>query len=253
MPLRFLRSLKNRTRLLAFRLRNLRKEKFQCPICNYSGPFEDINRPTGLRKHAACPRCSALERHRFQYLVARSVLDGLDASQMKMLHFAPEDCLKDFFLKRFGIYETADLDMNNVDYNVDLQNLPFSDSTYDFVFASHVLVCIPNDRKAIQEIRRILKPNGIAILPDPVVSETTIEYPEPNPHESYIVRAPGFDYFDRHAHYFSRVEKHLSNAWPEKYQLFEYEDRSGWPTTECPLRPAMIGEKHIDIVPVCYA
>jgi hypothetical protein len=25
-----------------------------------------------------------------------------------------------------------------------------------------------------------------------------------------------------------------------------------WPTPECPLRPAMQGEKHIDIVPVCY-
>ena len=32
-----------------------------------------------------------------------------------------------------------------------------------------------------------------------------------------------------------------------------YEDRTGWPTEEFPMREAMAGEKHIDIVPVCFA
>ena len=239
--------------MLVFRLGNLRKEKFECPICHYIGPFEDVNRITGPRKHAACPGCGALERHRHQYLVVRAILDSLDASQMKMLHFAPEDCLKGYFCQRFGSYETADLDMNGVDYHVDLQNLPFPDSTYDLVFASHVMVCIPEDGKAMREIRRILKPNGMAILPDPVSSEITIEYPEPNPYEGYNVRAPGFDYFDRYKLYFSRVEKYSSRSWPEKYQLFEYEDRRRFPSAECPLRPAMTGERHEDVVPICYA
>lgn len=133
-----------------------------------------------------------------------------------------------------------------------MKNLPFSDSTYDLVFASHVLEHIPNDKKAIQEIRRILKPDGIAILPVPLVAESTIEYPEPNPHETYHVRAPGVDYFDRYTLYFSRIEKYTSDSLPEKYQLFIYEDRSRWPTVQCPLRPAMEGDRHIDIVPVCY-
>lgn len=92
--------------------------------------------------------------------------------------------------------------MHGVDHNVDLQELPFEDQTYDFVFASHVLEHIPNDEKAISEIRRILKPNGIAILPVPLVAEKTIEYSEPNPNETYHVRAPGFDYFDRYDRYF---------------------------------------------------
>jgi hypothetical protein len=115
-----------------------------------------------------------------------------------------------------------------------------------------VLEHIPNDKKAIQEIRRILKPDGIAILPVPLVAESTIEYPEPNPHETYHVRAPGVDYFDRYTLYFSRIEKYTSDSLPEKYQLFIYEDRSRWPTVQCPLRPAMEGDRHIDIVPVCY-
>jgi SAM-dependent methyltransferase len=121
-----------------------------------------------------------------------------------MLHFAPEPFFREFFTRRFGQYETADLKRKGVDHKVDLQQLPFGDKTYDFVFASHVLEHIPDDHKAIFEIHRILKPNGMAILPVPIYSEKTIEYPEPNPHEFFHVRAPGTDYFDRYERYFQR-------------------------------------------------
>lgn len=67
------------------------------------------------------------------------------------------------------------------------------------------------------------------------------------------MRAPGMDYYERYERYFPRVQKITSDSLPEKYQLFVYEDRSIWPTKECPLRPSMQGEKHIDIVPVCYS
>lgn len=212
----------------------------------------DITPSTGQRKHAKCPNCNALERHRIQFLVVEKVLNNLNTSDMKMLHFAPEPFFKNYFSKRFGQYETADLNMKDVDHNVDLQRLPFDSGTYDFIFASHVLEHIPDDEKAISEIRRVLKPNGIAILPVPIVAEKTIEYSEPNPFETYHVRAPGIDYFDKYERMFSKVERYSSESLPEKYQLFVYENRSHWPTKEIPLRPAMLGEKHIDIVPVCY-
>lgn len=212
----------------------------------------DLNPPTGLRKHAKCPKCGALERHRIQYLVVMNVLKSLNVSKKKMLHFAPEAFFIPIFSKQFGKYETADISMKGVDHNVDLQDLPFDDVSYDFVFASHVLEHIHNDNKAIEEIRRVLKPNGMAILSVPLICEKTIEYPEPNPNEGYHVRAPGMDYFERYERYFSRVEKRASDSLPDKYQLFVYEDRSIWPTKECPLRPSMQGEKHIDVVPICY-
>ena len=229
------------------------KEEFECPICGYTGPFRDINPPSGRREHAQCPKCGSLERHRLQFLVARLILDNLNTPQMKMLHFAPEAFLRDFFSEKFGTYETADLNKAGVDHKVDLINLPFSDSTYDFVFASHVLEHIVDDQKALKEIRRVLKPNGLAFLPVPIVSESTIEYLEPNPLEFHHVRAPGLDYFDRYVPYFSRVELYRSDSLPERHQLFVYEDRSRWPTTECPQRRAMVGDRHIEIVPVCYA
>lgn len=236
-----------------FRLLNRDKERFQCPICHYDGPFADVSSFAGLRQHAKCPQCGALERHRLQYLVLMELFSVMDPSKLKMLHFAPEPFFTSIFLKRFGDYETADLSMRNVDYNVDIQNLPFKNGTYDFIFASHVLEHIPNDRKALLEIRRILKPNGVAVLPVPVVCDRTVEYPEANPKEAYHFRAPGLDYFQRYETYFGRVEIRSSNTLPERHQPFIYEDRSIWPTKACPLRPSMPGEKHADFVPICHA
>jgi len=243
---------KVRPPLPIFRFLNRAKEKFECPICGYEGPFADVNGFAGLRKHAMCPRCGALERHRLQYLVVMGALQDRNVLEMKVLHFAPEECFRPIFSRIFGKYETADMSMKGMDYNVDIQSLPFKKETYDLVYASHVLEHIAADEKAIREIRRILKPNGLAILPVPVVCERTVEYPEPNPYESGHVRAPGLDYFEKYKRYFSRVEIHASDSLPEKYQLFAYEDRSVWPTTECPLRTPMQGEKHPDFVPVCY-
>ncbi|MEM8828129.1 MAG: methyltransferase domain-containing protein [Cyanobacteria bacterium P01_G01_bin.19] len=246
------RQLKKEVKSSLFKLQNLDKEQFSCPVCNYTGAFKDFHPTTSTRKHALCPKCHALERHRIQYLVVDRLLEKMNTQNLSMLHFAPEDFFRNYFANKFGKYETADLYMTNVDHQVDLQNLPFSDRSYDFVFASHVLEHIPDDRQAIAEISRILKPGGIAVLPVPLVAETTIEYPEPNPNEEYHVRAPGLDYFDRYEPYFQKIDKISSDSLPSKYQLYIYEDRSGWPTKECPLRPTMLGEKHLDVVPVCY-
>ncbi len=142
--------------------------------------------------------------------------------------------------------------MHGVDHYVNLLELPFADESYDFVYASHVLEHISDDNKAIAEIRRILRPDGVAILPVPLTGEKTIEYPQPNPNEAYHVRAPGLDYYDRYNKYFSRVEKFTSDMFSQNYQLFIYEDRTKWPTDDCPLLPPSEGKRHIDLVPVCY-
>jgi SAM-dependent methyltransferase len=247
--------LKSKIRLPAplFKTLNRDKPQFECPVCRYQGPFRDFDNFGGPRLHVECPRCGTLERHRVQYLVVSEILDGLDTSKMKMLHFAPEPFFRKYFSARFGSYETADLCMRGVDHHVDLQNLPFPDATYDFIFASHVLEHVPDDQKAIREIRRILKPGGLAILPVPIVAETTIEYPEANPQEGYHMRAPGLDYHEKFKPYFATVETRTSESLPEKFQPYIYEDRSLWPTKEMPRRRAMLGSRHIDVVPICRA
>ena len=250
-----LHRIKKHVRLPAslFKMLNGGKLQFECPVCHYRGPFRDLDSFAGRRLHVECPQCGTLERHRVQYLVVTEILKTLDVSKMKMLHFAPEPFFRQFFSSRFGQYETADLCMKGVDHHVDLQNLPLKDATYDFIFASHVLEHVPDDKKAIQEIRRILKPGGLAILPVPIVAEKTIEYPAANPHEAYHMRAPGLNYHEKFQPYFSKVETRTSESLPEKFQPFIYEDRSVWPTKEMPLRQPMPGARHIDIVPICRA
>lgn len=243
---------KVRTPTPLFRILHRHEEWFECPICSYKGPFANFSSFAGSRKYAICPQCDGLERHRLQYLVLKDALSGLKGPEPKMLHFAPEKFFHRMFSGRFARYETADLFMEGVDHHVDIRDLPFEDGTYDFVFASHVLEHIREDRKAIKEIRRVLRPNGIAILPVPIVCEKTIEYPDANPYEAGHVRAPGPDYFERYKEYFGRVEVHNSDSFPQRYQPFVYEDRTRWPTPECPLRLPMHGHKHADFVPVCY-
>jgi SAM-dependent methyltransferase len=187
-----------------------------------------------------------------QYLVLSDAIKFLREREIRVLHFAPETFFKEMFTRRFAKCETADLFMGGVDHKVDIRNLPFEAATYDLVFASHVLEHIREDDRAIAEIRRVLRPGGIAVLPVPIVSEKTIEYPEANPFEAGHMRAPGPDYFEKYKEHFGRVEIYGSDSFPRKYQVYVYEDRTKWPTVECPLRAPMEGERHIDLVPVCY-
>lgn len=235
-----------------FRFRNPGKARWRCPVCRYWGPFVDLSPSTGPRRHAQCPRCGALERHRLQYLAVNEVLRNVETATAVAIHFAPEDFFRNTFSAKFGRYVTADLAMDDVDLKVDLCNLPLEDETFDFLYASHVLEHIRDDERAIGEIWRVLRPGGIAVLPVPIVGLETVEYPEPNPNEVYHWRAPGLDYFDRYRRFFDRVDEYRSTSFPPEYQVFTYEDRSGWPTPEMPLRRAMTGKKHIDVVPVCY-
>ncbi|HAC62863.1 MAG TPA: SAM-dependent methyltransferase [Cyanothece sp. UBA12306] len=233
-------------------LKNIGQPKFQCPICGYHGAFLDVSPITGVRKFARCPQCGLGERHRIQKLVLDQLFNTYNPSQSKILHFAPEAFFSNYFKQRFHEYISADLCMPNVDVQCDITDLPFRDGEFNFVYGSHVLEHVQDDLKALCEIKRILTPDGIAILPVPIVSEKTIEYPEPNPLETDHVRAPGKDYFERYSQFFSRVEQYSSSDFPEKYQTFLYEDRSKYPNEASPLRQPCYGQKHDDIVPVCF-
>lgn len=143
----YVRKLKTRIQLLKFVLLNPGKEKFECPVCDYRGPFADINPSTGFRKHAQCPQCGALERHRLQYVVVMDVLKNMNASKMRMLHFAPEMFFMKIFSRLFGKYETADMSMKNVDYNVDIQHLPFDDASLILFLLPMYLSIYPTTKK----------------------------------------------------------------------------------------------------------
>jgi SAM-dependent methyltransferase len=193
---------------------------YTCPICDYYGKFRSEMVETGTRDNAQCPMCGSLERHRIQYLVFAHISSNIDTKRLSMLHFAPEAFFRDLFKSRFGVYVSADLASPNADRREDMTKMSFADESFDFFFASQVLEHIADDRAALSEIRRILKPGGIAMIAVPIVAETTVEYGKPNPHEYEHVRRPGKDYYDRYREFFTEVTVYQSGDFDERYQLF---------------------------------
>lgn len=86
-----------------------------------------------------------------------------------MLHVAPELCFKLKFKQiPFLDYVTADLHGGDVTLKMDITSIPHTDNAFDVVFCSHVLEHVPDDRAAMREIMRVLKPGGWAVIMVPV-------------------------------------------------------------------------------------
>ncbi len=159
-----------------------------------------------VRENVLAPGTLSLERHRLCWLYLKNETDFFTAS-LKVLHFAPEQA----FLKRFQQlknldYTTTDLNSPIADVKADICNLPFKENSYDFIICNHVLEHIPDDRQAMRELYRILKPGGTAILQVPLENdrEKTFEDPtitDPKERAKIFgqydhVRVYGKDYFD---------------------------------------------------------
>ena len=202
-----------------FKLLNFNsKYKFQCPICNYRGPFMRKNN----RPFAKCPKCGELERTRLASLVLESIYSDQKASKTDVLHISPENSLRKKFQKNYKSYISADLHRKDVDRQFDVQNIPFSDESFDLVFASHVLEYPEDDRKAMSEIRRILRKDGIAILPVPLIHKKTKDNIERNP-TNRMMHEPGLDFFDRYKDFFSSVKIYDPESFDPKFNLHERE------------------------------
>jgi SAM-dependent methyltransferase len=136
----------------------------QCPICGHTGVMIGVGHPP--RWDARCASCGSRERHRLLWLwVTRDGTNWLAGK--RILHFAPEKALRRALRDNPG-YETADLKQRGVTHQVDITRLPMQAGTYDVVIANHVLEHIDADRLAMQELFRVLKPGGTALLTVPV-------------------------------------------------------------------------------------
>jgi SAM-dependent methyltransferase len=198
-----------------FKLININsKHKYICPICNYKGPFMDKNN----RHRAKCPKCGELERARMAMLVVNEVYDDHKASQTDVLHISPENFLRKIFKKKYKSYISSDLYRKDVDHQFDIEEIPYPDNSFDLVFASHVLEYVKNDKKAINEIKRVLRPGGLAFLPVPMLHDKTIDFEERPPNKR-IIRETGVDYFDRYREVFTEVKVYDPGSFNEKFNL----------------------------------
>lgn len=127
----------------------------------------------GFRENMLCPRCFSVDRDRLIYLFLKEKTN-LFSAPLKVLHIAPEGCIRALLMTlpnieyRSGVkyYEGYYYDRNiNL---MDVTALPFESESFDAVICNHVLEHIDDDRKAIHEIYRILRPGAWAILQVPI-------------------------------------------------------------------------------------
>lgn len=213
-------------------------ENVYCPICNHSFitflPF-GINK----RANALCPKCNSLERHRllWLYLFNEKKLLEYDVSK-QILHVAPEQPFYDKLKgNSFVEYYPIDKFEGEIMYpsdtqNMDIIDLKFNDNFFDVILCNHVLEHVINDKKAMSEFFRVLKPNGWAILQVPLDSNREITFEDANitdPDErlKYFgqidhVRIYGLDYKSRLEEVGFKVEIIDYNQSYSKNEKFHY-------------------------------
>ncbi len=152
----------------------LRGSRFYCPLCGRGfRKFLPAGRPP--RANAVCPGCGSLERDRLLWVALRELESRGDISLSgAMLHVAPEPVLANKF--RAGPdYVSIDRAAGRAMRAMDVTAIEFADETFDAVVCNHVLEHVPDDRAAMSEILRVLKPGGWGSLQVPIKGETTEE------------------------------------------------------------------------------
>lgn len=181
----------------------------ECPVCKTKFTAF-LPSETSLRPNTVCPNCGSVHRHRVLALLMQN-MDWYRVG-MRILHFAPEPGFYQFFSSFKDIdYWPVDLDAARYDdtirKQVDITNITFDDDSFDLIMCTHVLEHILDDRKAMSELCRVLKPKtGVAFLNVPLRNiPDTFENPEYNTPELRLkyygqanhVRIYGLDYTKR--------------------------------------------------------
>lgn len=136
--------------------------KYQCPICQkklkkfISTSYLDL----------LCPNCGSLRRNRrLWYLLKTEFLK----KNSVVLDFSPSRCLYRKLKKTDNItYHSTDLSGDFIaDNQFDITNLKMANDTYDLILCYHILEHIPDDSRAINELFRVMKSGGKALLQTP--------------------------------------------------------------------------------------
>jgi SAM-dependent methyltransferase len=174
-------------------------------VCNFCGYASDRFLPDGtdvpvlnekkvigggLRPNSTCPQCASTDRERLVKVgIEKNV--ALPPSP-RILHVAPERRLNRFLRSIPGASVVeCDLDPARYEWTTRIQSenvteLSFPEATFDLVVCNHVLEHVPDDAKALGELRRVIKPGGLAVLQVPysdVLTKTDEDPSIDNPSE----------------------------------------------------------------------
>jgi GT2 family glycosyltransferase len=169
-----------------------RGDRHECPCCG--GHFRKYMTYRGESTKLAdawCPGCGSLQRHRALWLFIRERTDLL-RRPVRVLHFAPEWALYRQLSRAPGVeYHTGDLWPSTIAHEtLDITAIPYEDQAFDYIMVSHVLEHVEDDRLAMAELLRVLRPGGAVLLQHPIEHdrEVTLEDPAVTTPEARLER-----------------------------------------------------------------
>lgn len=122
----------------------------------------------GYRDNCICPWCGLADRDRWIYYVLKYKTDIFEMSG-KVLHFAPERGVTDYIKQNKELdYYTGDIVLGRAMHMTDITDIQYRDNMFDYVISNHVLEHIVDEKKAVSEIKRVLKTNGKWIFSFPI-------------------------------------------------------------------------------------
>ncbi len=139
--------------------------KFHCNICQ-TKLRAFIKTENG---NSICPACGSTQRDRRLWSFLQS---GFLFKGILILDFSPSRCLYRLLKKTHkNNYQSTDLSgYFFADKQYDITNIAAENETYDLIICYHVLEHVEQDIKAINELYRIIKPNGKLIVQTPYKS-----------------------------------------------------------------------------------
>ncbi|MBK9284925.1 MAG: methyltransferase domain-containing protein [Sphingobacteriaceae bacterium] len=162
---------------------------YSCPVCviklkkfkTYGGSYsikgQNIDHTT---PNYSCPKCGSGIRHRLIMAFLKQNHDKLLSGRRKILHFAPEKYITNFFNHYSNIeYIQADIDPTKFKNAIkqDITNITLPLNSIDGIICIHVLEHIYEDLIAIQQLNKVLKPGGWLLLVLPIYGDVTFEIP----------------------------------------------------------------------------
>jgi hypothetical protein len=141
-------------------------KRVRCNICGWEGNhfLTYVPSPPFIVRLKSCPRCQSLERHRGMIGVVQDLLSQRGNRTTDILEVAPNPSVSNWLRKQPNVnYLSIDLQSQFAMKHMDVQNLQLDDNSYDIIICYHVLDYVQDDRKAVREFFRVLRPGGVFI------------------------------------------------------------------------------------------
>ena len=176
-------------------------QRVECPCCGWKGyDFYADDTVKFWLPSVFCPTCISHERQRMLHLYIRRHDPGLPDTEGRLLHFAAEHDVRKivehnkklkYLSTEYDVITAKHRCLDGTGFVADIQQLGVATDSFDIVFCLHVLEHVRKDREAIKEIRRVLKPGGVAyiMVPFDMTLNATVEWEIPDPDIHYHIWA----------------------------------------------------------------